>query len=165
MRQRRLAALGLAVALPAFLGLGLAEAKPFPKDPAEARSLKAQGVRWTNEEIRDFYVRTNDGVPAQNEAWKAQGKSAEARARLAYEIRHNARLTSRAMMSSRLEVLGLQIRDFFKYLSVDGPSFDALVRAARKKGLTGDAVYEEIIGSAQRTNETVNRWTGVDRKK
>src|SRR5262245_58222014 len=107
----------LAVALPILLCLPAARAKEFPNTVAEASALKAKGVTWTNEEIREYYVRVNDAIPAKNAAWKAEGKTAEQRARLAYEIRHNARLTCRAMMSSRLAVIGLQIRDFFKYLS------------------------------------------------
>jgi hypothetical protein len=72
-------------------------------------------------------------------------------------IRHDARLEARKMMSSPLEVAMLRARDFFTYGSINGPSFDQLVKKAEGKGLRGDDVFKELIGSSNRTNQTVNQ--------
>ena len=43
------------------------------------------------------------------------------------------------------------------------PSFDQLVESGKKKGATGDALYEGIIASAQRTDEKVNAAFGIQK--
>lgn len=128
-----------------------------PRDVAEALALKARGVSWTNREVRAFYRARAAQVLTRDLRWRAQGLSAEARARRAYEHRRNARLTARAMMKSRRAVRALERRDLVKYGSKDGPTFEYLVEAARKKGLTGDAVFEAIVAGARRTNPRVDR--------
>jgi len=55
------------------------------------------------------------------------------------------------------EVKALQARDQAKYGTPDGPTFDWLVQDEAKKGLSGDAAFEAIIKSAQRTDEATNR--------
>jgi hypothetical protein len=144
---------------PARPGRAVAE-KPWPKTPGEAERLRKQGVRWSNAEIRGYYLRLTGNIDALNRKWAAQGLSVRQRARKAYEVRHNARMTCRAMMSSRAEVLLLRARDKLKYGHSDGPTFGQLVEKARKAGLRGDAVYESILQGAKRTNETVNRGMG-----
>jgi hypothetical protein len=119
--------------------------------------MRQAGARWSNREIRAYYLTLTRDIEARNAAWVSEGKSARDRARLAYDIRHNARLTCRAMMASRAEVLLLRARDLAKYGNPDGPTFEALVRSAKKKGLRGDAVYESIIRGAQRTDQGVTR--------
>jgi len=74
----------------------------------------------------------------------------------AVAIRHDARIMSRAMMSDPAEVEDLRKRDMEKYGNPDGPTFDQLVRRNRENGLTGDAVYEAIVESSQRTDQAVN---------
>jgi hypothetical protein len=118
-------------------------------------------VSWTNEEIRIYYNQVVTTIGPANEKWKQEGLSAEARARRASEIRHNARLTCRAMMSSPEEVEDLRKRDQEKYGNPDGPTFEQLVENAKKKGAAGDAVYEGIISSAQRTDEKTNAAYGI----
>lgn len=138
-----------------------ASAKPTPTTVAEAADLKKTGISWSNEEIRLHYNHIVSTIAAANEKWKQEGLSAEIRARRAFEIRHDARVTCRAMMSSAEEVEDLQQRDQEKYGHPDGPTFDQLVEKARTKGTTGDAVYEGIIASAQRTDEKINAAFGV----
>lgn len=140
---------------------GSAADKPYPANPDEARQLKKQGVRWTNVEIREYYLRVNGGISEQDEKWQQQGLSAEERAHRAYEIRHNARITCREMMESEEEVAMLRARDQEKYGNPDGPTFVQLVEKARKDGLRGDDVYLSIIGSSQRTDEKTNQKLGV----
>lgn len=135
--------------------------KPYPASPQEAQALKRQGVSWTNVEIREYYLKINGGIGALDEEWQRQGLSAEERAHRAYEIRHNARITCREMMDSEDEIKMLRARDQEKYGNPDGPTFEQLVTKARKDGLQGDAVYESIIGSSQRTDEKTNQKLGV----
>ncbi|WP_244237370.1 hypothetical protein [Corallococcus llansteffanensis] len=110
----------------------------------------------TNSEIRNWYNQKVASIPANDAKLKAQGASLEDRAKAAVKIRHEARLEARQFMSNPFEVAMLKARDFFTYGRLDGPSFDQLVKGAKAKGLTGDAVYQSLIDSSKRTNQTVN---------
>jgi len=140
---------------------GLLAAKLFPDSLAQVEALRQQGVSWTNEEVRLHYNRLVGTIGPANEKWKQEGLSAEERARRAYGMRHEARLLTRAMMSDAAEVEELRKRDLEVYGNPDGPTFEQLVERQRSKGVSGDAVYEAIIESAQRTNQAVNRWFGL----
>ncbi|MGC4122810.1 MAG: hypothetical protein QM765_51205 [Myxococcales bacterium] len=137
----------------------------WPKTPAEAEQLKAGGAHWSDCQIRVYYNELVEQIPAADAALKAEGKSAKERARSASEIRHNARLTCRAMMASRDEVEKLRARDLEKYGNPDGPTFEQLVEKNRGKGMTGDAPFEEVVASSQRTDEAVNRECWIERRK
>ena len=138
-------------------------AKPHPTSAAQADALKKGGASWTNEEIRLYYNQVVSTIGPSDEQWKHDGLSAEARAHKAFEIRHDARLTCRAMMASAAEVDDLRRRDQEKYGSPDGPTFEQLVESGKKKGAAGDAVYEGIIASAQRTDEKLNAAFGIQK--
>jgi hypothetical protein len=118
----------------------------------------------TNEEIRQWYNDTVAKIPALNEQWIKEGVSIEERAKKAHEIRHNARLEARTMMQNKQEVAELQARDKEKYGNPDGPTFEYLVEKNRAKGFQGDAVYEDIIGSSNRTNKEYNEKYGVKKE-
>jgi PII-like signaling protein len=60
------------------------------------------------------------------------------------------------MMSDPSEVEDLRKRDQEKYGNPDGPTFEWLVNQNQQKGLAGDAVYEAIVVSSQRTDKKVN---------
>lgn len=134
------------------------EAVATPQTTAPAQAVK------TNEEIRQWYNDTVDKIPALNEQWKKEGLSAEERAKKAQEIRHHARIEARSMMQNKQEVAELQARDKEKYGNPDGPTFEYLVEKNRLKGLQGDAVYEDIIGSSNRTNKEYNEKYGVKKE-
>lgn len=138
-----------------------AQAKPYPTTVAQADALKKGGASWTNEEIRAYYNRLVTTIGPSNERWKQEGLAAEERARRAFGIRHEARLTCRAMMSDPGEVELLRRRDESKYGHADGPTFEELVEKGKASGKTGDTVYEGIVASAQRTDEKVNEAYGV----
>ena len=138
-------------------------AKPHPTSVAQAESLKASGTSWTNEEIRIYYNQLVAGIGPAAEQGKRDGLSAEERARRAFTTRHDARVISRAMMADAREVEDLRRRDQDKYGHPDGPTFDELVESNKKKGAAGDAVYEGIIASAQRTDEKVNAAFGIQK--
>jgi hypothetical protein len=138
--------------------------KPRSRRPSNASSERVQGPEasgakkpTTNADIRKWYVDKVATIPELDRQWAAQGVSMEERAKRAVAIRHDARLEARKMMSSPLEVAMLRARDFFTYGSINGPSFDQLVKKAEGKGLRGDDVFKELIGSSNRTNQTVNQ--------
>jgi hypothetical protein len=157
---RALSAPPLAAEAPAAPAQGAAS-KKLPESVEQAEALRAQGVSWTNVEIREHYVRLIGTIRAADERAKGAGEKAEARARRAFQTRHDARLTCRAMMSDRHEVDDLRARDLQKYGQPDGPSFEQLVDHQKKKGLEGDAAYEAIIASSQRTDGAANEMLGV----
>ena len=130
--------------------------KPAPTTAAEATALRGSGVTWSNAEVRGHYLKLVGEIGPANARWKGESLSAEERARRAFQMRHEARITGRAMMSDRSEVLALEERDKAKYGHPDGPTFDELVKRNQAKGLAGDAVFEAIVESAQRTNGAVN---------
>ncbi|HEY0136972.1 MAG TPA: hypothetical protein VGB85_22975 [Nannocystis sp.] len=132
-----------------------------PKDAAEAASLRAAGVAWTDRQVRQLYLERVAEIGPHDAALRAQGQTAEARARAAFQARHDARVTARAMMQDSAAVEALRARDQEKYGTPDGPSFEYLVERAQQKGLAGDAVYESIVESAQRTDAATNRSLGL----
>jgi len=134
----------------------------LPATVAEADAQKQKGTHFSNKEIRARYVCWVTGIGALNAHWKMDGLSAEERSKRAYQTRHVARMIARAMMESVTEVKALQARDQEKYGHPDGPTFEWLVQKAKDKGLSGDAVYEEIIASSQRTDPATNKAFGIE---
>lgn len=133
---------------------------PRPGDAGEAERLKQAGTRWTNRQARQVYLDRVATIAGEDAKWRAEGLPAAERARRAFTIRHEARMTARAMMSDPTELAALQARDRAKYGDPDGPSFQWLEARARAKGLGGDAIYESIVDSAQRTDQAVNQSLG-----
>ena len=132
-----------------------------PADASEAVSLRAGGVAWTDRQVRQLYLERVAEIGPRDQALRSAGQSVEARARAAFEARHEARMTARAMMQDSEAVAALRARDREKYGTPDGPSFEYLADRGRAKGLEGDAVYESIIESAQRTDAATNRSLGL----
>lgn len=125
--------------------------KTLPRSPEQAEAMKADGYLWADADIRRLYKERAIEIGELNAQWLEEGLSAEERAHRAYDIRRNARITARTMMSDPRRIELLQERDMERYGNPDGPTFEWLVEKARGKGLEGDAIYEEIIESAQRT--------------
>ncbi|MBE7448948.1 MAG: hypothetical protein HS111_08640 [Kofleriaceae bacterium] len=111
----------------------------------------------TNAGVRDWYNGEVARIGAQNAAWKAAGVPLEARARRAYEVRHQARLKARQMMRRRDEVDRVEARDQVKYGDLDGPTFDQLLAESMGQGLTREQALERILGSSTQTSEEYNR--------
>src|SRR5258708_35885040 len=112
----------------------------------------------TDVQIRDWYKKQEAAIPALVARLKREGKSAEARARAAFQVRHDARLKSRQFMREAgrpEEVALLEGRDLSKYGNKDGPTFEYLGQKAlaesKKKG-PDDELYESIVAGSQRTN-------------
>jgi hypothetical protein len=114
----------------------------------------------TNAEIRKWYLEQIAQIPELNEQWLAQGLSAKVRAKKGWQIRHDARLAARTMMTDPEEVEILQARDVAEYGNEDGPTFEFLVQEWRKAGLKGNAIYVAIIEGVRRTNTGVNKKLG-----
>lgn len=134
---------------------------PKPADEAEAERLKQQGTTWTNGQARQLYLERVATIAGEDARWRAEQVPAEERARRAYGVRRAARMTARAMMGDPAEVKLLQERDREKYGDPDGPTLEWLIERARAKGLAGDAVFESIVESAQRTDAGTNRSAGL----
>ena len=132
-----------------------------PADASEAASLRASGVAWTDRQVRQLYLERVAEIGPREAALRSEGQSVEARAKAAFQARHDARVTARAMMQDSTAVLALRARDREKYGTPDGPSFDYLVERGRAKGLEGAALHESIIESAQRTDAATNRSLGL----
>lgn len=133
----------------------------LPDTAEEATAARAAGQSWTDAQIRTIYICRALQIGPENALWVKAGADAQTRARRAWQIRHDARLTARAMMADPEAVKALQARDQERYGSPDGPSFDWLLKHDADKGLSGDAVYEAIVESAQRTDGEVNRSAGL----
>ncbi|EDM79309.1 hypothetical protein PPSIR1_04193, partial [Plesiocystis pacifica SIR-1] len=129
---------------------------PLAEDDPD-RALKTA----INVAIRQWYVAENGTIATKNEAWVAEGVELEERAHRAHAIRHGARVKAREFMPDSAQVECLQERDQGKYGNPDGPTFDDLVEKNEAKGHSGDAIYEEIIGSSGRTNKAVDEQLGV----
>lgn len=132
-----------------------------PADVAEASALRASGVVWTDRQVRQFYIERVAAIGERDQQSRTAGKSAQERARAAYQLRQDARMTARAMMQDQEAVKGLEARDRVKYSNPAGPTFEYLLERARAKGLEGDAVFESIVESAQRTDAASNRSLGL----
>lgn len=162
--MRNLRACGLAfLAFLALLTIGIGFPPVQAADVAQsvASAQNDSAAPQTNAEIRLWYNAQVAVIPALNQQWLKDGLSIETRARKAFDIRHSARLKAREFMPDKREVADLQARDQEKYGNPDGPTFEHLVQKNRDEGLTGDEVYENIIGSANRTNEGYNKRFGV----
>jgi hypothetical protein len=139
----------------------LTAAGRLPASAAEAAAQRAAGAVWTNREIRAQYVCAAAGIGALDALAASQGRTWEQRAHLAFEARHQARMTARAMMADPAEVAALEARDLEKYGNPHGPTFAWLEGRARDKGLQDDAIYQSIVEGAQRTDEATNRLFGL----
>jgi hypothetical protein len=131
-------------------------APSLPQTAAEATAARQRGQTWSNVEVREHYLRLVGTIPERVRQLAAAGRSLEEQARAAYQIRHDARQTTRAMMTDAREVEGLRERDRQKYGTPDGPTFESLLETQRKRGLTDDAAYQAIVESAQRTNSAAD---------
>lgn len=135
----------------------------FPADAESATKLRATQGPWGDKQARRYYACEAVAIGARDVKWRAEERSAEERAHLAYETRRNARLITRVMMANRSSVEGLRERDREKYGNPDGPSFEYLMERARKNGLRGDEPFESIVRSAQRTDPERDRQFGLCR--
>ena len=117
--------------------------------PAGARSEAARATRQR-------YLDDLGSIGNRNKQWLREGRPAEWRAREASKLRKEARLRARSEMDPE-GIKWAEARDMKKYGHPDGPTFEQKVAEARAKGLTGDAVYEDVIDAAQRSDPGINR--------
>ncbi|MCJ8268382.1 MAG: hypothetical protein MJK04_03170, partial [Psychrosphaera sp.] len=131
---------------------------PGPDAAALPKSQQATIVSSpeTNCQIRIWYNYQIVAISKLNRFWQANGLSLVDRAQKAYQIRHDARIGGRFMMSDSFEVAALRDRDNKKYGNPNGPTFDHLLNFTKEKGFSGDAVYQAIIESTSRTRPVFN---------
>ena len=117
--KRRFRSFGV-VALLFALGCGtagapveIASGKPLPASSAQALSLKTSGAAWSNAEIRAHYLALAAAIGPADAELKRRGVPAEERAHRAFQTRHDARVTCRAMMADAREVTALNHRSRF----------------------------------------------------
>ena len=115
----------------------------------------------TNIEVRRWYRERLAEIPELNEQWTKQGIAAAERAGRAWRIRHEARLRAREMMLDAEALADARRRDEEVYGNPDGPDFELLIERLEKKGLTENAVYEEIIKSSSRSNADIDKMLGL----
>src|SRR5688572_16481110 len=111
----------------------------------------------TNQEIRLWYKEHVSRIEKLNVQWKSDGILIVDRAKMAWQIRHEARLMARDMMRDTREVEMLRARDLKLYGNPDGLTFEFLIKEAEESGLAGDNIYDWIIKGAQRTNPDINK--------
>lgn len=107
---------------------------------------------FSNMEVRQWYIAHDKTIPSLLDA----AEPIEDQARKAHELRNQYRTQARDMMADQ----GKR-----RVLDTDSPNptFEQMVEHKRKKyGLTGDAVYADIVRSAQTTNTGVNKKMGLE---
>ncbi len=109
----------------------------------------------TDREIRAWYKSQVSKIAALDRDWARRGDNVEERARQAWHIRTDVRLRARAMMTDRVKIEELRIRDTGPYGSPDGPSLSHLVAKYTLQGLHGDQLLERILRAAKTTNPNV----------
>jgi hypothetical protein len=163
--SRRVASLALLLLLGCSSGSDRVElvqsCRELRADSQSAAKPRQSGGLWSDEQARRFYVCEAIGIGARDAVWRAEGRSAEERAHLAFETRRAARRTARQMMSNSSSVEELRERDRKKYGNPDGPTFEYLMERARANGLQGDARFESIVQSAQQTDPATDRRFGL----
>lgn len=123
----------------------LAADATIPKKKEDVAAMKGQGRVWTDQQIRNSYLCEVARAASLDADAKKAGTSAEQRAKAAFAIRHDARAVARAMLADAAKIQSLETADTQKFGNADGPDFDHLVKKAKEKGLSGDAMYEDVI--------------------
>jgi len=100
-------------------------------------------------------------IPKLNKRWVKDGLSLKARAKMAWQFRHERRIEARSFMSDPVEVEMLRARDRKVYGSPDGPTFTFLVRRLRSEGLSVNEAYEAVIKGSYRTNAGFDKQLGI----
>jgi hypothetical protein len=114
----------------------------------------AQGT-LTDAETRTVYTTFELRMRLVHEQLVSSDAGLEEQARALYGMRAELRMWTRSLMENR---------EMAEWLNANepNPTFEALVERQRKKGLTGDAIYEAIIASATRSRASVNDALGID---
>jgi hypothetical protein len=114
------------------------------------------GVPVTDCEIRLWYNYQIVAIGVINERWRQEGMDLKTRAKMAYGMRHDARVNARFLMQDKEAVSALQARDVEKYGNPDGPTFEFLMQLNTDKGLTVEEAYQAIIDSSSKTDKRYN---------
>jgi hypothetical protein len=101
---------------------------------------------------RNWYLGQLDAIPG-----KINGtQSLRNQARQAFELRNQARIDARALMSNRKKALEYDITDPI-------PTWQDQVRHSYAKGNRGSAIWEDILESSMRSRASVNSALGLAR--
>ncbi|MEL7422400.1 MAG: hypothetical protein AAFN81_05385 [Bacteroidota bacterium] len=124
--------------------------------PAAPSTTNLAGIPQTNCEIRLWYNYQVVAIGVINQKWEEEGVDLETRAHRAYELRHEARVNARYLMTDKAMVKVLQDRDMAKYGNPNGPTFEYLLKKNTDNGLTVEEAYQSIIDSSSRTDTRYN---------
>ncbi|MEL6969662.1 MAG: hypothetical protein AAFZ63_24800 [Bacteroidota bacterium] len=124
--------------------------------PAAPTTTNLAGIPQTNCEIRLWYNYQVVAIGVINQKWEEEGVDLETRAHRAYELRHEARVNARYLMTDKATVKVLQDRDMAKYGNPDGPTFEYLLKKNTDNGITLEEAYQSIIDSSSRTDTRYN---------
>ncbi|MCM1192394.1 MAG: DUF4157 domain-containing protein [Lachnospiraceae bacterium] len=104
----------------------------------------------SNVEAREWYLEQERRIPDRID----RSRPLEEQARQAFELRNQYRTRARELMADR---------ELADRLNATEPNltWEQLVQKQRDKGLEGDAIYEAIIASAQRSRVSVNQALGI----
>jgi len=122
----------------------------------ESENKNIVKVPQTSCEIRLWYNYQVVAIGQINKYWEKKGMRLSKRARVAYNMRHEARMYARFMMQDKEQVARLQKRDTEKYGNPDGPTFRYLIKKNIKKGKTRAEAFQSIIDSSSRTDNKYN---------
>lgn len=108
--------------------------------------------------VRDSYnLEVSTKIPAEKARLLGIGETKENIAKALYDIRRNdIGLTHKNMTHPQAQPV-IYKRNIKKYGDALGPTFDDLVKSAKKNGLTGDAIYDKIIQQSESPNKSLNK--------
>ncbi len=119
-----------------------------------------EGAMMDDNMTRDWYNACMDHFktlqPELDRKLSAKELTLSEYAKIAYNVRHEARTHTRELMEDRRALAWIKARDLQDYGHEDGPQFDELVNKAVAKGKSIDDAYRKVIASSTHTNKWVN---------
>lgn len=130
---------------------------PKDKKPSEGSSTEVAAYEdlepgtLSNADARRWYLDQEARIPALLD----RSKSWEEQARQAFAFRNQIRTQARALMADRDAAAELDRND-------PNLTWEEIVDKYKKRGFSGDNVYQEIVQSAQRSRRSVNQSLGLE---
>jgi hypothetical protein len=127
-----------------------------PKSVAYAHTAAVQEAGGSPSlEPRRFYLAGERGIAARADELAASGTSAEERARILYEMRNALRTQARGLMDGRHVAQWLDVND-------PNRSWEQITERYRRRGLSGDDLWNAISEAASRSRPWVNQILGLE---
>ena len=161
LKARPAIAIGAAVCL---LGAPAVVLRPSSSSGAEIAAAQAAcgpelfskaEKKRLNFSLRRAYLAEEERIGLLDSQWKQAGRPALERARLAHQLRRDARLVARRKMRSAAQVKALCERDAQVYGDPNGPTFEWAVQHAMRElhaQAPTDEAYELVVRGSQRSS-------------